>query len=436
MSAPLSDLPVPSSILDTDLYKLSMQQAVLQQFPTVHATYRFTNRNLSTLFTRQSSERFRTAVSHFTDLTLTEDELQWLRTTCPYFTEEYLSYLSTYRYKPEQVKIKYIPVTDDNLKGRIEISISGPWVETILWEVPLMACLSETYFQLVDTDWTYDGQDGKFISPHVHHIPFSLMSLHPQNLPTRKPDGFSREAAALASLGHVVDVLSKLKIPYSMPSFVLLGTCLLLPAVSQGRVHLARLYNLPPIGTIAHEWFMGVAALEGYENANSKALKLWEDVFLGKGAPLIALTDTFATDTFLRDFATNPERVFTWDGLRQDSGDPFAFGPRVKAMYESLNIPYQDKLLVFSDALNTEKCLAIKKQTDELGFNKVSFGIGTFLSNDFRSSSTGEKSKALNIVIKLSSVNDQPCIKLSDDLTKTTGPQETVEYVKRINHLK
>ncbi|KAF9048395.1 nicotinate phosphoribosyltransferase [Panaeolus papilionaceus] len=417
MSAPLSDLPVPCSILDTDLYKLSMQQAVLQQFPTVHATYRFTNRNASTLFTRQSSERFRTAVSHFTDLTLTDDELQWLRTTCPYFTEEYLAYLSAYRYKPEQVKIKYIPVTEDNLKGRIEISISGPWVEAILWEVPLMACLSETYFQLVDTDWSYDGQD------ELAYTKASRLF----EAGCRVSEFGTRRRRSFKAQDIILEAFVRASRDMSSSAGGLAGT---------SNVHLARLYNLPPIGTIAHEWFMGVAALEGYENANSKALKLWEDVFLGKGAPLIALTDTFATETFLKDFATNPERVFTWDGLRQDSGDPFAFGPRVKAMYESLNIPYQDKLIVYSDALNTEKCLAIKKQSDELGFKKVSFGIGTFLSNDFRSSSTGEKSKALNIVIKLSSVNDNPCIKLSDDLTKTTGPQDTVDFVKRINNLK
>jgi len=98
----------------------------------------------------------------FTGLSLTEEESQWLRKTCPYLSDEYLSYLSSYRYKPEQVKIKYTPVTEDNLKGTVEIEISGPWVETILWEVPLMACLSETYFQIADTDWSYDQQYGSF----------------------------------------------------------------------------------------------------------------------------------------------------------------------------------------------------------------------------------------------------------------------------------
>lgn len=131
----------------------------------------------------------------------------------------------------------------------------------------------------------------------------------------------------------------------------------------------------------------------------------------------------------------DPELAQRWTGLRQDSGDPFAFGPRIKKMYQALGIPFSSKSLIYSDALTIDKCLDIKKQSDELNFDRgrliftlysdsdrrisiVSFGIGTFLTNDFRKLSTGDKSKALNIVIKLSSVNGKPCVKLSDDLNK------------------
>ena len=155
-----------------------MQQAVLRLFPDTPATYRFTNRNLDVLFSRQCIERFRTVISRplpiyprskyaqthtivdFSTISLTEAEGDWLRGNCPYLTEEYISYLSSYRFKPEQVKVKYIPVTSDNLHGKVEIDVIGPWVETILWEVPLMAALSESYFQTVTTDWNYDKQDG------------------------------------------------------------------------------------------------------------------------------------------------------------------------------------------------------------------------------------------------------------------------------------
>lgn len=415
MSAALSEIPLPQSVLDTDLYKLTMQQSVLHLFPEVQATYRFTNRNIDTLFSRQCIERFRTAVSHFATISLTDSELQWLKEACPYLTPEYLTYLSSYRYKPEQVKIKYIPVTSDNLKGKVEIEIIGPWVETILWEVPIMACLSESYFQSVVVDWNYDHQDELAYSKAKALLEANC---NLSEFGTRRRRSFQAQDIVVQAL-----VRASKEIPSTGG---LMGT---------SNVHLAQKYNLVPIGTIAHEWFMGVAALRGYECANATALKLWEEVYSGRKSPLISLTDTFTTETFIKDMMSDPDLAHRWTGLRQDSGDPFAFGPRVKKMYQSLGIPIDTKSLIFSDSLTVDKCIAIKRQCDELNFDKVSFGIGTFLTNDFRIASTGEKSKALNIVIKLSSVNDKPCVKLSDDLSKTTGDKGTIEHIKRLYDL-
>lgn len=137
---------------------------------------------------------------------------------------------------------------------------------------------------------------------------------------------------------------------------------------------------------------------------------------------------------------TEPERVRHWTGLRQDSGDPFAFAPRVVEVYKSLGIDHREKRLVYSDSLSVDKALRLKKQATELGLDhgthplllksppahrvSVSFGIGTFFTNDFKTTSSGgtEKSKALNMVIKLASVDGHPCIKISDDLTKVKLP--------------
>ena len=141
-----------------------------------------------------------------------------------------------------------------------------------------------------------------------------------------------------------------------------------------------------------------------------------------------------------QDFKTDPVRAQRWTGLRQDSGDPFEFGPRVKTMYQSIGIDPADKMLVYSDSLTVQKAVEIKKRCEEIGLRKgleptyllyelqtyiyaVTFGIGTFLTNDFKTSSScgKEKSKALNMVIKLASVDGRPCIKISDDLTKVSG---------------
>jgi nicotinate phosphoribosyltransferase len=193
-----------------------------------------------------------------------------------------------------------------------------------------------------------------------------------------------------------------------------------------------------------------VAALTGYEHANSTALGLWEALY--PDAMLLALTDTFSTKVFFmvhtsiryssdihccfQEFVKNPTRAQRWKGLRQDSGDPFTFAPWAKAVYESMGIDHKEKMIIFSDALNLGKALALKKQCDTLGFNSMSqnmstctyhlstiaasFGIGTFLTNDFNITSKREatKSKALNMVIKITSVDGKPCVKISDDIDK------------------
>jgi len=411
MSAAFPNLAIPRSILDTDLYKLTMQQAVLIHFPDIPATYRFTHRNKNVFFTRQCIERFRTAVSHFADLSLTESEHEWLRRECPYFTPSYLAYLSKYRFKPEQVHVKFFPIPSDGKYGNIEIEVSGPWIETILWEVPLMACLSETYFQSVVTDWNYDKQEELAYAKARALLEAGCVF---SEFGTRRRRSFYTQDLVVRTLVRASkEILGEGQVS---------GT---------SNIHLAHKHGITPIGTIAHEWFMGVAALKGYENANSVALDLWETVY--PDALLIALTDTFSSESFFKNFITNPDRARRWAGLRQDSGDPFVFGPRAKEVYQELGINHREKVIIYSDALNLDKTLRLKTQCDRLGFTSA-FGIGTYLTNDFSTFSSGgsEKSKALNMVIKLASVGGRQCVKISDDINKNIGDQATIERVKQI----
>lgn len=397
---------VPRSLLDTDLYKLTMQQAVLHHFPDSQATYRFTHRDNNVFFTRECIEAFQTAVSHFSYLALTSSELEWLRKTCPFFKAEYLDYLSSFHLKPEQVKIQFVPVSDDGDHGHVEIEVTGPWVETIFWEVPLMACLSEIYFRLVVTDWSYDGQTE--IAYNKAHALLEAGCVFSEFGTRRRRSFFIQDLVVETVIRASKDV----------GRGMLSGT---------SNVHLAHKHGITPVGTIAHEWFMGVAALKGYENANMTALDLWEDVY--PDGLLFALTDTFSTDVFFKNFAIDPDRPRRWKGLRHDSGDPFLFAPRAKEMYAALGIDHREKSIIFSDSLNLDKALQLKKQCDEIGF-KSAFGIGTFLTNDF--SSLRGKSKALNMVIKIASLNSNPCVKISDDLSKSTGDEATVRKVKKI----
>ncbi|KAH9958543.1 nicotinate phosphoribosyltransferase [Russula dissimulans] len=402
---------LPRSLLDTDLYKLTMQQAVLRHFPSAQTTYKFTHRDAGVYFTRQCYEQFVAAIPRFSTLSLTPEERAWLQTTCPYFEPTYLDYLAAYRFKPSQVQVSFVPRAPDGDEGRIEIEASGPWAETIFWEVPLMSTLSEVYFNTVDKDWNYDGQAHLAYEKGTKLIGAGC--------------AFSDYGTRRRRSYHVHDLVvgQLVRAEKDHPGQgKLLGT---------SNVHLAQKHGIKPSGTIAHEWFMGIGAMRGYEHANGIALDLWEQVY-PSGLTLLALTDTFSTKAFFQDFAADVGRARRW-GLRQDSGDPFIFAPLAREACERLGIDPSEKTIVYSDWLNVDKALALKKQCEEIGF-KSAFGIGTFFTNDFKSlSSDGkEKSKALNMVIKLASINGLPCIKISDDLTKNTGDLETLLRVKDI----
>jgi len=274
-----------------------------------------------------------------------------------------------------------------------------------------MACLSGLYFLTSDRDWNYAGQEEQAYEKGVALL--------------RAGCQFSEFGTRRRRSYHVQDLVVATLIRGSKDNpgkGKLVGT---------SNVHLAYKHGITPIGTIAHEWFMGVAALTGYENANGRALDFWEVIY--PSGPLIALTDTFSTESFFKDFVRDTERARRWSGLRQDSGDPLHYAPRAREIYESMGIDYREKMIIYSDALTLDKALKIKAQCDEIGFT-CSFGIGTFLTNDFRSASSDgkEKSKALNMVIKLASIDGNPCIKISDELMKNTGNPETVDQVKQL----
>ncbi|KAH9942787.1 nicotinate phosphoribosyltransferase [Amylocystis lapponica] len=383
-----SKLVYPTSILDTDLYKFTMQQAVLRHFPDVQATYRFTHRDKDVFFTRECID-YSENPSLVRCSALTSVERDFLKEACPYFTSEYLDYLSAYQFN----------VNQDGLHGNVDIEAVGLWAETILWEVPLMACLSEIYF-------AYDGQEEAAYNKAETLLKAGCFF---SEFGTRRRRSYHTQDTVMRAL---------LRAAKDFPdSGKVSGT---------SNVHFARQYGVPPVGTIASdEWTMA-----GYEHANSLALDLWEDVY--PDALQLALTDTFSTAAFFKDFVRNPSRR-SLAGLRQDSGDAFAYAPRAAEVYAQLGVDVRTKTLIFSDALTVDKALRLKRQCDALGFT-AAFGIGTSLTNDFARLGGGgaEKSRALNMVIKLAAVDGQPCVKISDELTKNTGDPEVVKRVKQI----
>ncbi|SMR52240.1 unnamed protein product [Zymoseptoria tritici ST99CH_1E4] len=420
------------SLLDTDLYKLTMQCAVLKYFPDTHVRYKFTNRTPQMKFTRQAFNWLHAQIRKLEIVEVTKEEIEWLRRTCKYLTPEYLDYLQTFRLRPsEQVKASFMPDSDDtsdSVTGEVSLAISGIWVETILYEIPLLALTSEAYFKFVDKDWNHDGQIDK-AREKVEKL-FEAGCVFSEFGSRRRRDYKTHEMV----IQGILQAQEEAKNNGKNWKGKLTGT---------SNVHLAMKHNTTPSGTVAHEWFMGIAAItQDYANANEKAMEYWIGTF-GPGVLGIALTDTFGTPSFLKAFAKpapssdssktsssspSPTYAQVFAGVRQDSGDPLEYVQMIRQFYSSQNIT-SPKTVVFSDSLNIDRCIKYKQATEAVGLTPA-FGVGTFFTNDFWHLSKDEKSVPLNIVIKLSEANGNDAIKLSDDKGKNMGDEGLMRSVK------
>ncbi|KAL2199117.1 Quinolinate phosphoribosyl transferase [Corynascus similis CBS 632.67] len=450
-----SSSPYPEgviSFLDTDLYKLTMQCAVLKYYKDVPVTYQFTNRTPEKKLSRKAFRWLEDQVRKLGNISLTTEELHYLQEHCPYLSLAYLEFLSEFRLRPrEQVVLSFLPDGQDTGAetdvGDLDIKISGVWSETILYEIPLLALTSEAYFKFMEPDWTYECQEQLAFEKGLRLLEAGCVF---SEFGTRRRRDYHTQALVFRGLTKASKEAEKRGLPGKLS-----GT---------SNVHLAMRFNIPPVGTVAHEWFMGTAAIVGdYHKATEEALCHWVNCF-GEGVLGIALTDTFGTPEFLKAFSkpvqyldapspvsarkpsvadsfistsptgqthhkSNKTYADVFTGVRQDSGDPKGFVKLIREFYDGQGIR-DKKVIVFSDSLNIDRCLEYKQVSEEAGFQPT-FGVGTFLTNDFVNTRTGKKSTPLNIVIKLSSANGNPAIKISDNIGKNTGDKATVEKVKR-----
>lgn len=380
------------SILDTDLYKLTQQQAVVELFQRNYVKYNFINRG-KTKFPDGFDVRLRQELKKMENLYLKPDEALFLNLRCGSFLKPtYIDFLRSYRYDSSEIGI-----TQEG--GELTINITGYWYRTILWEVPLMALISELYFQMT--------------GEKIHSEPERRKNN------TEKGKLFFTNGMKVADFGtrRRYSYDNQLEVVKDMLSCFDNGNPFL---VGTSNVHIAMKCNIKPIGTHAHEWVSAIAALMGYNYANKNMMDAWISVYQGDLG--IALTDTFGLKSFLNDFDKKFAKLF--DGVRHDSGDPFDFSNKIVAHYKSLGIDPMSKIIVFSDGLNPELSIEIHKHCIEIGI-KCSFGIGTNLTNDVGV-------KPLNMVIKLTSINGKNAIKLSDTPGKHTGDKETIEIVKKM----
>lgn len=395
--------PIITSLLDNDLYKFTMLQAMLHQFPQTHGVYRFRCRNnKDTAYPLADiKESLEQQLDSLCELRFSEDELEYLR-GLRFLRSDFVDYLELFK-----LKRRFITVSTDG-KGRLCIDIEGPMIQAMFFEIFVLAIVNELYFNaLSDPSVIEEGQrrlDAKVAL--LNHYAEEQSKYSQDTPPFIVADFGTRRRFSKRWQAHVVETLNK-----AQPNIVS-GT---------SNVYLAKELGMTPIGTMAHEFMQAFQALDvRLRDSQKAALEAWVHEYRGDLG--IALTDVVGMDAFLRDFDLYFAKLF--DGLRHDSGDPYIWGDKAIAHYKKLKIDPKTKILTFSDGLDLAKAWKLHQYfKDQI---KTSFGIGTNLTNDMGI-------MPINIVLKLVECNGQPVAKLSDSPGKTMINNDTyLAYLRQV----
>ncbi|HCG6119326.1 TPA: nicotinate phosphoribosyltransferase [Vibrio parahaemolyticus] len=393
MTTTLFSSRIIQSALDFDVYKVNMMSAVAALYPDAMVSYKFIVRSeedLSELLPEVKAE-----VLKLQDVRFTEDEIAYMKRVAPYLKPEFVEALRHFRFNP-QSDVSFHNKTMSDGSSQLRITINGLWKETILYETIIMSIVSEVRSRQRWSDIPFE----QFQTVLEDKVRYLKAELERRNITNFKfADMSTRRRFSFQAQRTMLEYLSK-----ELPQ-CLTGT---------SNYHLARELDLTPIGTVAHEWFMGHQALVNVRDSQKIALQRWQKMF--NGALGIALTDTIGIDAFLKDFDEELSNAYV--GVRHDSGCPFTWGEKMIAHYESLGIDPMTKTLVFTDGLNFEQALDICEHFQ--GRVQVSFGIGTSLANDMGNyvNDQGEEYQPLSIVIKMVTCNGSPVAKISDEPEK------------------
>lgn len=375
------------NILDTDLYKFTTSYAYIKLFPYAEGTFTFQDRD-QTVYSEDFLKAVKKEIEKLREVKLTSEEQEFMTHHCRFLPPVYWEWLASFRFNPEKICMEL------DTEGHLHLEVTDLLYKVTLYEVPLLAIISEVKNKFehksVDLEVVKEKLATKITLSNDNALPFSEFG-------TRRR--FSKEV-------HET-VIKELK----KQARYCTGT---------SNCYLAMKYNMRPMGTHPHEWFMFHGAQFGYKHANYMALENWVNVYDGDLGT--ALSDTYTSESFLSNFSRKQAKLF--DGVRCDSGDEFQFVDQLIKRYQELGIDPTTKTIIFSNALDFPKALELFRYCK--GRIRCSFGIGTNLTND-----TGYA--PANIVMKLSrcrmNANQQwrECIKLSDDLGKHMGSITEVE---------
>ena len=396
-----------TSLLDTDLYKFTMMQVVLHHFPGAQVEYKFKCRNPGVQlapFVTEIRDEIRSLCSlHFQDA-----ELAYLR-SLRFIKSDFIDFLGIFRLNEKYITVTALP------SGEIDITITGPWLHTILFEIPVLAIVNEVYFR--NTQKVPNFVEGR------RRLDQKILQLQGEGLEELKiADYGTRRRFSRAWHEEVLRVLcarlggDEKRPGSSYAPAQLAGTSNVLFAMKLG---------LKPLGTMAHEYLQACQALgPRLRDSQVFGFECWAREYRGDLG--IALSDVYGMSAFLRDFDLYFCKLF--DGARHDSGDPFAWGERLLAHYKANRVDPLTKVLIFSDALTIPRTIELYKRFS--GRCQLAFGIGTNLTNDL---GDPPEHVPLQIVIKMTRCNGQPVAKLSDAPGKNMcNDEKYLAYLRQV----
>ncbi len=389
-----------TSLLDTDLYKFTMMQVVLHQFPGAQVEYKFKCRNAGVNLA-QHVEEIQAEIKALCSLSFSDDELNYLR-GMRFIKSDFVDFLGLFR-----LNEKYITLTPQP-NGELEITVKGPWLHTILFEIPVLAIVNEVYFK--------NHSAPRSISAGKERLLHKISLLKAPALSELKiADYGTRRRYSRVWHEQVLQTLAK-ELGTTATTGQFAGT---------SNVHYARTLGLTPLGTMAHEYLQAAQALgPRLRDSQIYAFESWAKEYRGDLG--IALSDVYGMSAFLRDFDMFFCKLF--DGARHDSGDPFQWGERMIEHYRINRVDPRTKTLIFSDGLTVPRTIELYQRFK--GRCLLAFGIGTNLTNDLGDPPDHEP---LQIVMKMTRCNGQPVAKISDSPGKGMCDDEKyLAYLRQV----
>lgn len=383
---------------DNDLYTFSCQYYIMQQYPRAEVEYTFIDRN-KTCYPAGFADLVQEQVNYMEGVTITDAEIEFMTQTLPWLPLWYFTFLKGYRFNPAEVQIS------QDAEGHLSILIRGKWFSTIMWEMPLLSCISELKHMLNGDLDNYDpGREyAKAIAKSERIFGAGLVF---GDMGTRRRFTYDHQKLVLQAMKKVYE-------QQAWPG-TFTGT---------SNVWFAMQLGLKPLGTMSHQLISFEENVSGVFECNYNVMKKFSDVYDGNNG--IYLYDCFGDDVFFKNLSKRMAMMYS--GFRVDSGDEEEQTEKIIEKYHQLGIDPATKQVVYSNGLDVDKCIAIHQFC--AGRVKDSYGVGTHITCDV------DGAQPSNIVIKLTKCRItemrewHDCIKLSCDKGKTLGNQEKCRYI-------